>query len=338
LTQPVFRAVAATHTPEILAALTLLIVALAAMASERAGLSLAFGALLAGMMLASSPYRLQVAAEVGPFRGLLLGLFFMSVGMALDVQVLRQYFGAILAVSFALMAGKSLVTGALAWALHFPPGQAVRFGLLLSQGGEFAFVLFGVGARDQIIPEPHVQVLSAAVIVSMMATPLIALAGRRLERAIAGRGTSAVPQMAADAEQISDHVIIAGYGRIGRAVSRQLGEQGISWIAIDSDAGIVLEAQAKDLPVYYGDAWHLDVMVALHVERARSVVVTVNNPPAALQLVAALHYAIPGMTIIARAYDEAHAEELRHAGATAVIPEAAPVGSRLAALATASPG
>ncbi len=337
--RPLFTAVAATKTPEIFAALTLLVVLAAALASESLGLSMGLGALLAGIMLAESPYRHQVGAEIAPFRGLLLGLFFMTIGMSFDVEYFSHRLATTALLALGLMTGKAAIMIALAWWLHLPPAQALRFGLLLSQGGEFAFVLLAAAAGENLVSDGDRQLLTAAVVLTMMLTPLAAFAGRRLEaaamRVLQARGMLGAPDEA-ELDRLGGHVIIAGFGRIGRAVSRQLSESGLTWVAIDSDTACVKEARAAGLPVYFGDAWRLDALESLHVDRARAVVVTVNSPRAALQLVATLHYVLPGMPIMARAYDEAHAEELRLAGAEDIVLEGTPVGDRLADFARAA--
>jgi CPA2 family monovalent cation:H+ antiporter-2 len=330
--RPIFAPVAAARRPEIFAALTLLVVLAAAIATQAAGLSMAFGALLAGMLVAESPYRHQVAVEIQPFRGLLLGLFFMTVGMSLDVAVLRQQIATVLPLTLALIVGKSAITAGLARLVMLPTGQAVRLGLLLSQGGEFAFVLLGVGFGEHILSLGDRQQLVAAVILSMMLTPLLAEAGRRLapriERRTFGRAETTTPETAA----LKDHVIIAGYGRVGRAVAQRLTAAGIAWVALDLDPHRVTQARRQGLQVHFGDADRPEILEAFAVEQARAVVVAVDNPKVALQLTALLHYVLPEIPILARAYDEAHAEELERAGAAHVIPEPAPIGARIAEL------
>jgi K+:H+ antiporter len=310
----------------------LLVVLAAAIATQAAGLSMAFGALLAGMLVAESPYRHQVAVEIQPFRGLLLGLFFMTVGMSLDVAVLRQQIATVLPLTLALIVGKSAITAGLARLVMLPTGQAVRLGLLLSQGGEFAFVLLGVGFGEHILSLGDRQQLVAAVILSMMLTPLLAEAGRRLapriERRTFGRAETTTPETAA----LKDHVIIAGYGRVGRAVAQRLTAAGIAWVALDLDPHRVTQARRQGLQVHFGDADRPEILEAFAVEQARAVVVAVDNPKVALQLTALLHYVLPEIPILARAYDEAHAEELERAGAAHVIPEPAPIGARIAEL------
>jgi CPA2 family monovalent cation:H+ antiporter-2 len=328
--RPVFAPVAAARRPEIFAALTLLVVLAAAFATQTAGLSMAFGALLAGMLVAESPYRHQVAVEIQPFRGLLLGLFFMTVGMSLDVAVLRQQIATVLPFTLALIVGKTAITAGLARLAMLPTGQALRLGLLLSQGGEFAFVLLGVGFGERILSLDDRQQLVAVVILTMMLTPLLAEAGRRLapriERRTYGRTEKTTPEVAG----LKDHVIIAGYGRVGRAVAQRLTAAGITWVALDLDPHRVTQARRQGLQVHFGDADRPEILEAFAVEQARAVVVAVDNPKVALQLTALLHYVLPEIPILARAYDEAHADELERAGAAHVIPEPAPIGARIA--------
>jgi CPA2 family monovalent cation:H+ antiporter-2 len=329
--RPIFAPVAAARRPEIFAALTLLVVLAAGIATQAAGLSMAFGALLAGMLVADSPYRHQVAVEIQPFRGLLLGLFFMTVGMSLDVAVLRQHIMTILLLTVALVAGKTLVLAGIARLAMLPTGQALRLGLLLSQGGEFAFVLLGVGFGERILSLGDRQQLVVVVILSMMLTPLLAEAGRflapRIERRTYGHA-EAVPEMVG----LKNHVIIAGYGRVGRAVAQRLTAAGITWVALDLDPHRVTQARRQGLHVHFGDADRPEILEAFAVEHARAVVVAVDNPKVALQLTALLHYVLPQIPILARAYDEAHAAELEHAGAAHVIPEPAPIGAKIAEL------
>jgi len=335
--RPIFAPVAAARRPEIFAALTLLVVLAAGIATEAAGLSMAFGALLAGMLVAESPYRHQVAVEIQPFRGLLLGLFFMTVGMSLDVAVLRQHIVTILLLTVTLVAGKTLILAGIARLAMLPTGQALRLGLLLSQGGEFAFVLLGVGFGERILSLGDRQQLVVVVILSMMLTPLLAEAGRllapRIERRTYGR-SEAAPAMVG----LKDHVIIAGYGRVGRAVAQRLTAAGITWAALDLDPHRVTQARRQGLQVHFGDADRPEILEAFAVEQARAVVVAVDNPKVALQLTALLHYVLPQIPILARAYDDAHAAELERAGAAHVIPEPAPIGAKIAELILKGPG
>jgi CPA2 family monovalent cation:H+ antiporter-2 len=328
--RPLMNAVAASNSPEIFAALTLLIVLTASAVTHTAGLSLAFGALLAGMLLADTAYRHQVAAEIEPFRGLLLGLFFMTVGMLLDTDLLPRHGLEILLMLVGLLAIKGIVIFALSWQLFLSPAGSVRLGLLLAQGGEFAFVLFALAGREKLLSPVLQQELVIVVVLSMMATPLLALAGQRLAPGIARR--TEVPEDALPfmPEGISNHVIIAGYGRIGAAVSERMAKAGIPWVAIDADPDNVNRARRKGLPVYYGDAGRIEVMEALGLGEAKGMVIAINDPEKAIQLVALVHYVLPEMIILSRAFDEEHAKDLRAAGATLTVPEPSSIGDTMA--------
>lgn len=327
--RPLMNAVAATHSSEIFAALTLLIVLAAGAVTHTAGLSMAFGALLAGMLLADTAYRHQVAAEIEPFRGLLLGLFFMTVGMLLDTGLLPRYALEILLMLAGLLAIKGLIVFVLAWRLLLTPAESVRLGLLLAQGGEFAFVLFALSGREGLAPTELQQQLTMVVVLSMIVTPMLAAAGLRLAPGIARR-TEVSDESLPQVEGVREHVIIAGYGRIGAAVGDRMNTAGIPWVAIDSDPSNVNRARRRGLPVYYGDAGRIEVMEALGLADAKAMVIAINDAEKAIQLVALVHYVLPETLILSRAFDDAHAAELRAAGANLTVPEPTSIGDTMA--------
>lgn len=328
--RPLLNTVAVSHSSEIFAALTLLIVLAASAVTHLAGLSLAFGALLAGMLLANTAYRHQVAAEIEPFRGLLLGLFFMTVGMLLDTDLLPQHGLTVLALLAGMVVIKGTVVFILAWRLFLPLAGAFRLALLLFQGGEFAFVLFALAGREKLVSPLLQQELTIVVVLSMIATPFLAMLGRRLAPEIARRTEvqdDSLPELSTD---IRGHVIIAGYGRIGRAVAARLDEAGIPWVASDSDPANVNRARRQLRPVYYGDVGRIEVIEALGLADAKALVIAINDAEKAIQLVALAHYVLPEMLILTRAYDEEHAKELREAGAHMTVPEPSSIGDTMA--------
>lgn len=328
--RPLMNAIAATHSSEIFAALTLLIVLTASAVTHTAGLSMAFGALLAGMLLADTAYRHQVAAEIQPFRGLLLGLFFMTVGMLLDTDLLPRHGFEILLILAVLLLLKGIVIFVLCWRLFMMPAGSVRLGLLLAQGGEFAFVLFALAGRERVLSPLLQQELTIVVVLSMMATPLLALAGERLAPRIARRTEVPDDSLPRVPQGIEDHVIIAGYGRIGAAVADHMSKAGIPWVAADTDPNNVNRARRAGRPVYYGDAGRIEVMDALGLADARALVIAIDDAEKAVQLVALVHYVLPETLILSRAFDEDHAKELRAAGATLTVPEPASIGDTMA--------
>ncbi len=322
--------VAQLRDRDIFAALTLLVVLATATLTHLAGLSMAFGAFLAGMLFAETNYRHQVGAVILPFRGLLLGLFFVTVGMSIDLDLIWRG-GWIVAVLVALLLfGKGALLAGLAWMFGTPAAQPLNLGILLAQSGEFAFVLLGVGMASGALGAEIGQMLLVVVALTMVLTPFLASLGRevsdRIERAEAVR----VEDLPEDDELLSGHVVIAGYGRVGQAVAARLEAADVPYIAVDLDPHRIAQARQRGLPVFYGDVTRPEILDALHVGRARSIVVAVDSADAALQLVALVCYIFPDLEVYARARDSEHARELEALGAHAAVPELVETGFRLA--------
>ena len=328
--RPLFRAVAASRNPEIFAALTLLVVLCTGFATHMAGLSMAFGAFLAGMMLAGTHYRHQVAAVIQPFRGLLLGLFFISVGMFIDLRLIAEQTVPILGLLVALLLAKLILLAALAAFSGQSTSNALHLGALLCQGGEFAFVLLGLGLTAGIVPSDAFQQLIAVVTLSMMLTPLLAAAGRKAAHMLQRSRAPDVDDFAETSDEISNHVIIAGFGRAGRAIANRLRSDKVDFVAVDMDPDGIAQAHSHKLPVYYGDATRPEVLSALNLEKARALIVALDNPRIAVQVVTVARYMQPSLKIFARARDDAHGEELRSAGADGVAAELFDSAQRLA--------
>lgn len=334
--RPLFAVVAAERSDEIFAAATLLVVVGIAGFTEFVGLSLALGGLLAGMVLAETEYRHQVSAEIRPFRALLLGLFFMLIGMQTDLGVAVERVGTVLAVAVGLIALKTVVIALLVFLFRVPGLYAWPLGLLLAQGGEFAFVVFNVAMGGGLIEETLGQSLTVAVALSMMATPALAWASARLAHWTAVRESAGVEEIDEDASRLVDHVVIAGYGRVGRTVARELQDKRIGFIAIDRDPVVVARARSNGESVYFGDASRPDILQELHLPSASSVVVAFSDSEAATRLVGTLRNMFPEIPVLARAANDSHAAELVRAGASFVVPELVATGKRLAEQITVS--
>lgn len=328
--RPLFAVVAAERNDDIFAAATLLVVVGIAGFTEFVGLSLALGGLLAGMLLAETEYRHQVLAEIQPFRALLLGLFFMLIGMQTDLGVAIDQAQFVFATTVGLLAIKAAILAFLVVAFRLPGLYAWPLGLLLAQGGEFAFVVFNVALNGKLIEGSLGQALIVAVALSMMATPALAWVSARLAHRTAVRGSASVEELAGDVPPLADHVVIAGYGRVGRTVASELRQKGIGFIAVDRDPVVVSTARSQGDPVYFGDASRPDVLQSLHLPSASSVVVAVSDSDAATRLVATLRHTLPEIPVLARASNESHAAELVRAGASFVVPELVATGKRLA--------
>lgn len=330
LLRHVFTLVAATREPAIFAATTLFVVLGTGVATEHVGLSLAFGAFLAGMLMAETQFRHQVAAEIQPFRGLLLGLFFMTVGMEIHPRFIFENLAAISFLVVALIGGKALVLIVLARIARLSTADAVHLGVLLSQGGEFAFVLVGAAMGQNIIDPDLGQMVIVVVALTMLITPFLAGLGQRASDRIERKEVPSIEELSESEAELEDHVIIAGFGRVGAIVARQMMEAKIPFLAIDMDPHTILQAQKRGLPVYYGDVTRADILEAVNVQAARAVIVALDDKHVSLQIVAILRYIFPELNIHARARDLAHAQELESIGASTVVTELVPTGLQLA--------
>lgn len=320
--RPLFHVVSATRQPEVFVGAALLTVIGTSFATEAAGLSLSLGAFLAGVMLASTEYRHQVEADLQPVRGLLMGLFFLTVGMTVDPAKVLADLPDIAAGVGLLVAGKALVLTLIALLCRFPFTTALHLGLLLAQGGEFAFVVLARAGQADLVDPTQIELLTSVVAVSMAVTP--ALAG--LGDWVARRGHAAAGQAVApddDARDMADHVILVGFGRVGQIVAAILREQGISYIAIDRDPRLVtrLRESKNGESVYFGDIRKVEVLKAVGAGRARAVVLTIDTGSGREKLVPRLRASFPRLHILVRARDRRQARGLEQAGATAVVPE-----------------
>ena len=318
LLQPVLQRVASYGSPEIFTASAVLLVLGVAVLMAKIGLSMAMGAFVAGLLIADSEFRHQVMAEIQPFRGLLLGLFFMSIGMSLDLE---QVFARPL-VSIALTALLMLAKAALLWPLArlFGHGTttALAIALVLTQSGEFALVLFAFAFEAALLDEALYQQLLAAVVLSMLATP--PLAGLAFRLSAARRGEAAT---ASDGEfpAAPPAIVIVGFGRVGRRVGQILDMCDVPYVAIDSDAGVVRREHGAGRAVYYGDARATDVLKSLGVGDAQQVIVTVDDFQVTEQVVTSLYRTYPALDILARGHDQARCQHLLAQGARLAVSE-----------------
>lgn len=319
--RPLYRLIAAANSPELFAAATLLVVLGTAYATEQAGLSMALGAFLSGLTLAGTEFRHQIEADVKPIRGILLSLFFISVGMLIDPKIVVAQLPSILAVVAALVTVKAAILVMLTRLSGVGWPLSVNVGLHLAEGGEFAFVLFSLAMTAGVIDDGLGQILLAAVALSMALTPLLAAGGRMARVRLEQRSQPGADSIAKENGEQSGHVIIGGFGRVGQTVARMLDEQDIAWVAVDHDASNVKSARDKGLPVYFGDAGRHQVLDAAGVERAGAAVITMNDAKAAAAAVRALRAKLPDLPVLARARDPGHMRELLESGASTALPE-----------------
>ncbi len=307
--RPMFRWIARSNTPEIFTAAALLLVVGTAALMQWVGLSMALGAFLAGVLLAESEYRRELETDLEPFKGLLLGLFFIAVGMSIDFGVLLTSPGLMAAVVVGFLAVKSAVIFSLARMMKLPYQERPVFTLLLAQGGEFAFVVFQSAASVNVIPAQTASLLIGAVVVSMLASPLILVA---MDRLLMPRYVHCgVPVVDEISEPQSAPIIIAGFGRYGQIISRVLLAQGIAVTVLDHDAEMIEVARKFGYRVFYGDATRLDLLRTAGAERARIFVVAVDDVEQSLKMVDLVQAHFPQLQIVARARDVTHWNKLR---------------------------
>lgn len=320
---PLMRFVGATRSRELFMAAVLLVVIGTAMGTAEAGLSLALGAFLAGLVFAETEFRHEIEVDLAPFKGLLLGLFFMSVGMGIDLTAVAREPVWILASAAGLMVFKAAILYALARAFRLANATATEIALLLSQGGEFAFVILGLARALGLIAEEIAQFMLIVTGATMMAAPIVAHFAERLGARLIVADTIDAGAQSTDAaaKPMANHVIIAGYGRVGRLLADVLDRQQFDHIALDLDPVRVAACRKNGLPVYYGDASRMEILDHMHVGRASAMVVTTDDAEAAERIVTTARAARPDLPILARARDGAHARRLLALGATEVVPE-----------------
>jgi monovalent cation:H+ antiporter-2, CPA2 family len=318
--RPVLRAVARGGTPELFTGIVLLLVLGIGWVTEQAGLSMALGAFLAGLLVAETEYRPQVESDVQPFRGLLLALFFMTVGMGIDAGLLWRHAPLLVGLLAALLIGKALILAGLCRVVGLSLGMGTGIGLMLAQSGEFAFVLFTLARGQGVLPAEAAQTAILLVGLSMAATPALLTAARVVFRRH-HQAASAAAALGHETRELRDHVVIAGFGRVGQTLALLLESRLVPYLALDLDAERVAEARRRELPVYFGDASRAEVLRAAGVEQARMAAITLDQPDAAARSVQVLRAMSPDLPVLVRARDVAQAEQLAGAGATEVVPE-----------------
>jgi CPA2 family monovalent cation:H+ antiporter-2 len=307
--------------------LNLLLVTLGlAWLTEHAGLSLALGAFVAGMLIAETEFKHQVETDIRPFHDVLLGLFFITVGMKLDAPIIVAQWPLVLALTSAPVLFKFVLVTVLARVFGAAPGVALRTGLYLAQAGEFGFVLLGLATERQLIPVALQGPVLASMVLSMLATPFIFMYANRIVMRLSANDwmlqSVAMTTIAKRAINTEAHVIICGFGRSGQNLARLLEAEKIAYIALDLDPDRVRQAAAAGQSVVFGDAARLQSLMAAGLARASAVVVSYHDTPSALKILHLVHSHAPKVPVVVRTIDDADFERLRAAGATEVVPEA----------------
>ncbi|MDB5476287.1 MAG: kef-type transport system, rane component [Phenylobacterium sp.] len=318
LLRPMLRSVAKAKSQELFVAACLLVVIGAGLVSALAGLSMPLGAFIAGLLLAETEFRHEVEVVIEPFKGLLLGLFFVSIGIGLNAPLLLQHPGLVGGAALGLLAINAAVVLVLALGFRLPLRSAAEAALLLAAGGEFAFVILGQAMAGGLVDRAMGESLLVAATLTMIAIPGLAALGARIGgRRIVARDLAPEPELGPDAPR----VLVAGYGRVGRLVGEMLRRHDIPWVAAEADARLVEAGRRAGERIYFGDASRPDFLVRCGLGEVAALVVTMDNPEGAETIVEVARELRADLTIVARARDARHAKRLYDLGATDAVPE-----------------
>ncbi|CAI8613104.1 unnamed protein product [Vicia faba] len=331
LLRPIYKQVAENQNAEIFSANTLLVILGTSLLTARAGLSMALGAFLAGLLLAETEFSLQVESDIAPYRGLLLGLFFMTVGMSIDPKLFVSNFPVVTGTLALLICGKTILVALMGRIFGISLISASRAGLLLAPGGEFAFVAFGEAVNQGIMSSQLSSLLFLVVGISMAITPWLAAGGQLIASRFEQNDVRSLLPVESETDDLQDHIIICGFGRVGQIIAQLLSERLIPFVALDVRSDRVAVGRALDLPVYFGDAGSREVLHKVGADRACAAAITLDTPGANYRTVWALSKYFPNVKTFVRAHDVDHGLNLEKAGATAVVPETLEPSLQLAA-------
>ncbi|KAM3299111.1 hypothetical protein ACQJBY_040539 [Aegilops geniculata] len=315
--RPIYRQIAENRNAEIFSANTLLVIFGTSLLTARAGLSMALGAFLAGLLLAETEFSLQVESDIAPYRGLLLGLFFMTVGMSIDPKLFLSNFPAVSLILGLLIIGKTLLVTFIGRVFGVSTIAAIRVGLLLAPGGEFAFVAFGEAVNQGLLSPQLSSLLFLVVGLSMAMTPYLAAGGQFLASKFEQHDVRSLLPVESETDDLQGHIIILGFGRVGQIIAQLLSERLIPFVALDVRSDRVAVGRALDLPVYFGDAGSREVLHKVGAERACAAAITLDTPGANYRAVWALSKYFPNVKTFVRAHDVDHGVNLEKAGASA---------------------
>jgi CPA2 family monovalent cation:H+ antiporter-2 len=324
--RPMLRLVASARSDELFMMSVLTLALLAAWATHEAGLSLALGAFLAGMMIGETEFRHQVENDIRPFRDVLLGLFFVTVGMLLDPALLPAIWPWVALLLPLVVLAKAAIIFLISRTLGSEPGVALRSGLTLANLGEFSFVLLSLAVAHGLLPVAVSQPLLVTAILSMALAPLLiranyTIATRLFPESYAGGFEQRANEVALESSDLSGHVVLCGYGQFGQAVARVLDQEGVDHVALDLDAHRVAEAHDAGFRVHYGDATRSEMLESAGTGRSAAVVICYRSPIVAERILHHIRSEYPGLPVLARARDAADIERLRRLGASEVFPE-----------------
>ncbi|MDE5061697.1 monovalent cation:proton antiporter-2 (CPA2) family protein [Wolbachia endosymbiont of Drosophila tsacasi] len=330
LLRPLFSVIAKMESNEVFISTTLLIVLGAAFITEQFHLSLALGAFVAGLLVAETEYRHSVEHAVLPFKDLFLGLFFMTVGMSINTELLLNKLPLITLLSIILIVLKTSIMYILCRFFGFKSAPAIQAGLLLSQGGEFAFILFRLADELNVLPSEIAQVLMMVTTVTMAFTPLLSGLGDWIANSFSTEKTILDDEaVETDTQDLYNHVIVAGFGRVGYMVTKMLTAEHLSYVVVDIQSKIVKEGKSDSFPIYLGDVTRCEILKSVGIERAQALVISIKNEVTIKKIVSLVAANFPHVNIVIRLPDLSNVEVYRDLGASKIIPETSEIGLQL---------
>jgi monovalent cation:H+ antiporter-2, CPA2 family len=336
--RPIYRLIAETKSDVLFLSFTLIVVLGSAYLSNYMGLSFALGAFIAGLMVAETEYKYRVEEEILSLKSLLLGLFFMTIGMSFDFDLLVRSLPYIIAVSLGLILVKSIIIIILCRAFRFPLAPAIHTGLLLSQGGEFAFVVFLMAVQQKFIDVDLSQFLMTVVTFTMALTPLLATFGRKLKALLYTKEILHDNKLKREIGNVSKHIIIIGFSKVGRIVAYILRKRGINYIILENNHRLVRLEKNNGYNIYYGDALNIDILRYVGVERAESIVVAMEDETACMKITRFIHENFPNALMITKSETIHNADRFKKVGASFVVSKNLETGLQLSHAALASVG
>lgn len=328
--RPLFSIIVSTKKNEVYLNTALFIVLGAAWLTSKYGLSTAMGAFLAGLLIAETEYRNKIEDSILPFQGLFLALFFIVTGMSIDIGSMIDNFEKVLLFSTMILVTKSVIIFLLCKLFKFSIGSAINSSLLLSQCGEFAFILFGLANQQKIIDDELTQLLLMVTAFTMAVTPLLAILGNKIEDFFETGEELDHTQEFKGVSDLHSHIIIAGFGRVGRMVAYILEQKQISYVGLDSNIALVKQVRALGYPVYHGDMASIDTLRAIGIKRASTVILSMDDKTSLRKATKIIAKEFKNISIIARVEDAKHAKGIRKLGATFTVPSTIETGIQLA--------
>jgi len=331
LLRPMFETVKPTlKNNDLFVASTLLVVLAAALLTQKMGLSPGLGAFVAGLLVAETEYHLQAEESIAPFKGLFLGLFFMSVGMVFDLSFMIHKLNIILMIAATIIILKFTVIYLLCRIFKFNKGSSIHAGLLLAQGSEFSFILFDLAAGKGIIPHATGQILMIAITITMAVTPLLFMIGNIIVDYLDKQEKMTYDDIATKVADIERHVILIGFGRVGKMVAKVLWAEKINYVGIDSNPNHVIHERRNGFPIYLGNGDDPGILEAVGIKRARSILVAIDSEEIVQRCTKMIKKCTDEAPIIVRAKDLIHEEKLYNIGATTIVPETYETGLQMA--------